>query len=671
MSGQDYPDPFEGLTGPQKTKRLLADAVESFAPIHRLMDEERAFCWDLEQYQNDRGNTLDRERVQPRDQSPFRLARFKAASILRTPPYFKARPIDKIADPKKAAWAKWAIEFELTNPQNRLDRVIRDTVWSGLTSRMGVAAADWEPDAGLFGDIRYRFVDPKNVYWAPGFNDPHDPECPWFMEVSHMRIDTVQRKRGWKNTAGLAPDTGIDSVRGATMSNIQNPSGVVDFSKPSRDQIETMKTQPRITIVKLWERFSGEKRKRPTRVRALSEQERYMVIAHGENAEQRVEMDYGGKPMPEFDVIHEGPMAGTTLKRIDAMMTEEERLAYPNGKLTISAPFSHEGAELFAGNWPQRMRTFPYLVWQPYANPFKAIGPSDVDLNWTMTLVKNGTIRRWYEQLHESRGIVMLPEDGLFDAYGEPFMYTDANGIAAFYGKGFPPQGVQIIRGPEPSTQLERFYQVVDANLRGNEGTGDVSSLGNAEQLKGVAVGAIERSVQTGNIAVDDHVATWQIEFGLWLSVIHDIQRARWSEERWVRYLGADGGDAYQAMRGDDIPAADIIITARPTLDAFNAEKLGGLMQFAQIAQTNPAVAKIAARYMDLDPSDLEDMLSATTPQGLPPTGAQAGMPPGPQGAPSPNAPPAGAAGMPPGAGPMNGGAPNGVPPQFAAMGPR
>ena len=592
------------------------------------MDEERAFCWELAQYERDTGNTLNRNRIQPRDQSVFRLARFKSSQVLKVPPYFKARPVDPMTDPKTAKWARWAIEFDISDVTKRFDRVVRDVVWAAFTSRVGVAAVDWNPDRGMFGDTCFRHVDGKNIGWAPGFNDPHDPECPWFYEVIRLRPEAIKRNRGWKNTDDVQPDSGLPGTNGRQ--NSQDANGKVSFSAMGKAAEGEMETQRFVTVVMFWERFGGTKRNQKD-YRILDENQRYMVIAAGERAGEKVLMDYGPDPLPEYDILSDG----TPIKRIDAILDEEERLAYPNGKLTICAPWSGDGVVFYEGDWPQPMRSFPYLVWQPYASPFKQIGPSDVDMNWTMTLVKNATVRRWYEQLRESRGIMLLPGKGLRDVNDEPFLYADANGFVAIYDTQMPPGSVQHVPGPEPSAQLERFIAWSDANLRSHEGSGDVSIGGTADQLKGVAVGAVERAVQTGNVSVDDHISSWQMELGMFLSILHDIQRARWTEARWVRYIGPEGSEAWQRLRGSDIPQADISITTKPTLESLSAERLDSIMKLTQLATQNPAAAKVAARHMDVDPDDLNDIIAAAPPLMGPPPGP----PPGPMGPPPPPAP--------------------------------
>jgi len=614
-------DPLEDLTPVQRIAALVSDSQEALISVHNAMDDERAFCWKLEQYERDTGNTLNRNRVQPRDQSVFRLARFKAAEILKTPPYFKARPVDSMSDPKTAKWARWAVEFDISDPVKRFDRVIRDVVWAGLTSRLGVAAVDWNPDRGVFGDTCFRHIDGKHIGWAPGFNDPHDPECPWFYEVLRLRPEAIKRNRGWKNTSDVMPDAGLPGAHGRQ--NAQDASGKVIFSALGKASVGDMETQRFVTVVLFWERFGGTNR-RPTGYRPLSESERYMVISAGERAGEKVQMDYGPDPLPEYDVLDDG----TPIKRIDAILDEEERIAYPNGKLTICAPWSGEGVTFYEGDWPQPMRSFPYLVWQPYPSPFEQVGPSDVEMNWTMTLVKNATVRRWYEQLRESRGIMMLPGKGLKDLNDEQFVYSDANGFVALYDTAMPPGSVNYVPGPEPSAQLERFISFADSNLRSHEGSGDMSLSGDPAQLKGVNNGTVERALQTGNVSVDDHIASFQYELGMFLSVLHDIQRTRWTEARWVRYIGPQGSEAWQRLRGADIPAADIVITTKPTLEALSAERLDSVMKLSQLAQANPAAAKVAARHMDVDPDDLNEILAAVPPP-MPP-----GPPPGPPGPP-------------------------------------
>ena len=621
-------DPLDSLSTPQRIATLVKDSQDALSTIHQMMDDERAFCWDLEQYSSDTGNTLNRQRIQPRDQSVFRLARFRASWVLKVAPYFKARGIDAMTDPQTGKWARWAVEFDISDPVKRFDRVCRDTVWSAFTSRIGCMAVDWNPDAGVFGDTRFRHVDGKNIGWAPPFNDPHDPECPWFYEIVRMRPEAIKRQMGWKDTDDVLPDTGLPSSGGRD--NTVTASGKVSFDAGGKGGIDEMSTQRFVTVVLFWERFSGKKRE-TVGYRPLSDEERYMVIAQGDRAGEKVAIDYGPDPLPEMDVLGDG----TPIKRIDALLDEEERLAYPNGKLTICAPWSGQGRVFYEGDWPQRMRTIPYLVWQPYANPFRQIGTSDVDLNWTMTLVKNATWRRWYEQLQESRGMLLLPGKGLKDLNDEPFVYSDANGFVALYDTAMPPQNIQMVAGPQPSPQLERFLAMVEGNLRSQEGSSDIANTGNPDELKGITATTMERAVQSGNVPMDDFVSSWQGELGLFLSVLHDIQRARWTEARWIRYIGGQGTEAWIRMRGADIPAADILITAKPTLDSLRSERLDSVLKLAQLAAQNPAAAKVAARQMDVDPDDLNDILSAAVPPV--PTGGP--TPPGPMGPPPPSAP--------------------------------
>ena len=614
-----YPTPFEGLTRAQRVKKLYDDALSSLGETHRLMREERAFVWKLEQYQNDTGNTRDRTRIQPRSRSLFRNAFFKASQMLKSPPYFKARPVDAQEDPLSASRARWALEHDIADPKKRYDVVRRNVALGGLTSRIGCAHIAWNSDSGPFGDVEVYDVDGTNIAWEPPFTDPHDPRCSWFLHWGEMSLDAIKRQKGWKRK-DIAPN---DPEPGRSDHTDGRP-----FDTVSRDR-QRMDTQQTATVVMLWERFGGEG-DTATSVE-LPEDQWYMVATSGPMQGQRVDYQSPDGVLPETDTLEDG----TTLKRVTRQATDEQRVAYPTGKLTIVAVHSKgEPEELYAGPWPQRMRFFPYMVWQPYASPFDQISTSDVEQGWTMELVKNGTTRTWYEQIRASRGIMQLPSRDLEDYSGEPFTYTDANGIQAFY-RGESPKQISYIPGPQPSPQIPAFLNYIANDIRQNEGTGDVSLSGNPEQLKGVAVGAIQQATATGNVAIDDHIATFQIAEAVLMTVWHDIQRARWSLPRWVRYLGRDGADAYARLQNTDIPAADILITTRPTLDQLSAEQLNGIKELAAIAQQNPALAAIVARKANLDPEDVAEILKAAQPPMLP------GGPMNPAGMPAPGPIPA------------------------------
>lgn len=587
------------MTPAQRAKAILDDALDSLASTHQQMREERAFCLRLEQYQNDLGNVRDRTRVQPRSQDPMRVVRYKAGQILKNPPYFKARAVDRLEDPKSAQRAAWALEHDISDPRKRYDIVRRMTVWAGLTSRVGCHTLGWNPATGPFGgDTEWGNVDGTHIAWEPPYTDPHDPRCGWFAHWEHMPLDRIRRMKGWKNTDQVTPDSGTDTGRPAPV----NRTGAVNFDD-SRGEREPMKTQRAATVLMLWERFG--KYERPPSIKPLPESERFMVATAGPLEGQRV--DYApldGGPLPEVDVLDDG----TPLKRVDAVPSNEGALDYPQGLLTIVAPYAGaEPVELYRGPWPQKMRFFPYVVWQPYGSPFEQIGTSDVALNWTMVLAKNGTVRTWYEQLRASRGVMMLPERGLNDYVGEPFTYSDANGIQAFY-TGAPPD-IRYIQGPQPNPQIAGFLQYMGQELRAQEGTGDMALGGDVNNLKGINVGTIEQAAATGNVSVDDHIRSWQIEEAVGFNVLHDIQRARWTQERWVRYLGPEGVDAYERMQGMDIPAADIMISEKASLSALDADAIRAAMQLAELAQKSPALSRVVARRMGMDPEDVAEIL--------------------------------------------------------------
>lgn len=80
-------------------------------------------------------------------------------------------------------------------------------------------------------------------------------------------------------------------------------------------------------------------------------------------------------------------------------------------------------------------------------------------------------------------------------------------------------------------------------------------------------------------------------------------------------------------LRGSQIPAADILITTKPNLDALHGERLDSVLKLSQLAAENAAAAKVAARHMDVDPDDLNEILAAAS---APPMGAPVTPPPGP-----------------------------------------
>lgn len=650
----------------RKAKEEWHESKRSFAEFHDSIRDNLRFSLSLEHYNND---TTDKalSRIKPRGEEQFRRIRYKAGEILKTPFYFECKPVDEVTDPETAEVARQAIEWEITNPIKRFDRVMRGVVWGALSTGMWAARVDFDPDFGPFGELLYSRVQPDRIGWHPDFDDPHDPSNPFFWEECVIPLDRAQKMRGWKNADKLVADDG----HGPVVVTQDNRQSLVQGSgsAPARREHD-LKT---VTVIKMWYRRDTERTVKTVDTMALEPDERYMACTScGYQSATQAALGFdlpevGEEPCPECN---------GGLERIDAKAIDEVARAHQRGhRLVIFAPFSPLTEPLRDGGWPTErpgytLRTYPYLVWRAYEHPTDPMGMSETSLSKTQMLVVDAMMRMGYEQMREAKPLTILPLNGLVDAAGQPFAFRDAQGTRAFYTSDLPPQGIQHYQSPGLNPAWASFYNAMVGTLKGNEGSSDLGL--SPQNSKDIAVGTLQLLTQSGNIPIDDHKASLWMDLSLFFGVILDMVRATYTDSRAVRMFGDDGKMKVELLKGADIPNMDVVVTNSPTLSVLNSEQLRAFKEFASAP---PQLRRSLARLLSIPPQvvreieeeeqKLMQMQSGMSPGGARPGGmggAASGTGSGPpQGGPT-------EAGGPPAA---PAGAINGVPPaaMLAALG--
>ncbi len=565
---------------------------------------------NFKHYRDDKGDTDDRRLIQPKGRETFRKLEHKTAEITREQ-WIECRPVDMVTDPKTAEVAKWALEYDVYQPHKRFRRELEKAVKGGLSARVWFLEVDWDRRLGPFGgDTTYHAFPFNGLYWTPGWDSPHDPTCPWVMRVKTMRMDTIQgmAKQGWKNTGDVRADEGNEPARQGGDPSL--PPGQVRMQSQATDpQPGRSKVMETATVCLVWYRFSDEMEKVPDGdpARLLAPEKRYYACAKvtggcGYVAPQAQDLELAGddQSMPA-----EGPpcpKCGQPLQRIDYEVPAKEVLAYPNGRLTIVAPFSD--VTLYDGKWPWKIRSVPYFVFKGYEHSRDVIGPSDTSVDWSFQTISNALLRMAYEQMATNRDVTIVsgdPEKTLVDAAGEPWVFSDQPGGVAFYNGTLPlSQAVFHSQGSGIPPGWNLLFSSVQSMFMRDMGTADIA-LGQ-QNTKDIPVGTLQALQQQGEIPVRHAKERMWDELSVFLGVVLDILRANWTEERMVRLRGQDGAWAFRALKGMDIPNADVIVSAAPATRDVHPEQIAALNQ---VLTAPPPYRKVLAKAVHMDPADL------------------------------------------------------------------
>jgi hypothetical protein len=590
------------------------EAKEYYREKHRLMKRERRFALDLEHFDNKQDDEYPHVRVVT--EALTRVLRFKVGQLLGVPDNIDARPapresgdLDAQSLAQQAQFAKWATEWEMTTPRKRFENIKRDMAWSGFAARMGAASIDFYPDLGPYGELLWRTRMGEEVMWTPGWKDPHDPTCPWLLDIERVLVSSVKGKQGWKHTEDVLADDGNMPLSSGDPGVVEGLTSVGEASNYHGDARTPGKF---CTIIKCWYKNDTSYKTAEMDYEELPEDARHMACgcgytgpSQGESDEQRMLDMLDPEPYPAK--IERGcPTCGGDLTRIDAIMSEGPQRAWPQGRLVIIAPFSK--VTLYDDAWPEAYkycRSFPYWLWQSNVMPHTAIGPSETTFKWSLQILDDATMRMGYEQMARNRDITLMPRIGLEDAQGAPFNFLDNDGFA-FYTNDAPlgANSVQHFQGSGLNAAWSTFRNDVRATFRADEGTADLSVQG-PKQTKDIPVGTIERMVESGNVPVDDQIRSWQNELGMAMSLQLDMIRATYTPARAIRYRGKSGLDDFMLLAGSEVPDADIVLSAMPNLERVSVEKMQALMQWAQLP---PTLRRIGAREMNIAPGDVQEV---------------------------------------------------------------
>lgn len=585
--------------------RWWDDCEQFYGNDHILIGRELDFTINQQHYTDD--NESDPQRIKPTTPMLLNQERHKAAQILKNSSFFEVRPRDQERDPVAAAYMKALLNRYIQDPDSEYQDALEDVVDGALAARLWGITVGWDPECE---ELTFRSRDPRNIFWTPGFKNLHSRRVPYLIIKELMTPAEVERmgeQAGWKNTAGILPDA--EAISSGQRAGSDTP--IRDVNVAGRLSTETKF----VTVLMCYQRGLKQKKNLPA-YRALDKGDRYMWCKTCDfkglpQSYTQQELPKVGDLCPICDAAYQQdqqqpmptgvPPAQPTI-RIDREAVDREVMAYKKGqRLRIIAPAM--ARELWDGDWEYDTKGFTTLVYSPYNHPVDAIPKSDTYYYRSLACVADAMLRLGYEQMRKAHGIILAPQDSLFDANGEAYAFSEQRDIAYYDNEYLPPGSIQWFQPPGLNSAWPAYYQAIQGEFAANKGTGDVGLT--PGQSKDIAVGTIETLVETGEIPVDRHIRRFRHFLSLTLTRATEILRSVLTTEIAVRVLGPDGVEAWRSMRASGLPGVDVVVTAEPDISKEEMDKAKDLIQ---LASQPPYLRRFVARSLGIDPRLLDEL---------------------------------------------------------------
>lgn len=613
------------------------DAMVVLAPYHTEFDELYRFMFKRDRYDDARANERDRRRSKPSGRQIDSKHRRKVAQIMKQALYLSTRGVDVGSDPKQAEDVRWFMEYEVHDPRKRFMRILRRAVSLALGASGGAIGLKVHYDLGPYPEVRPYLMDPRSLWWTPGWQDPDDDTCPYVGWDETWTIEAVEAMKdyGWKNTAALRSE-GLpsSSVTGRSGDPARPIGQYASNGLPGPGSVERSNA---IKVRFCWYRFDQSTKSTQSEYK-LEPEDQYLACP---NCPFK---DYSHEPAPEHGgMCPDCAKLGTQspLGLVSTEIVPEEVRAYADGKrLCIVAP--DQKRVLYDDAWPwdingRPIRNVPVCFIRCYDTPLEPWGACDTQWDFSSQVIANALDRRLYEFMSQAGAIIIAGEQGLWNANNTaPYEFTNRPiSLARWRGMGEPQVKTFVPSGMV--AEILPFMNYWNGQFRADMGISDLGLT--AQQSKDIPVGTVRSLTESGEIPVDDHAVQIREALSPLIGTWYDIKRAIMKERQAVRLRGPDGADVLRKMRGEEFPNADVIVGAPPSWDQFDAERVA---QLRELLSTPPGidpmlwwtrVVPVFAEAANIPMETVRKLQEALAPppQVGPPQGAgmpgQAGMP--------------------------------------------
>lgn len=595
--------------GPGKKKLAEADGFirqwrrdhRSLKPYHDAMRLEHGYNLKLKHHAPpDPRRPLKQQPLTVSTLDVYDITRYSSAQIAGTTIYMDVRPsepgrdaveqkdLDEAAVTTRAIMDEQVHDVDIGYP-----RVRRRFVRMAQAARVGAAMLDLVPGGPQGALVLPRVVNPWNLSWDTRYLHPleYGNRVLWEV-VERVPLDEIRSDPEYMNGALVKPDDGHE-VLDAT-----------DEADPKVDR-DTEEQPPTATLVVGWLMDEDDEVDvQVGEVKKLDPSQWYMACGECGYTERDLAQlpEYDGALLPETMPC---PMCGQTPEGAPMAMahrieTEREMGTAPTyegrNRRIVFAPLSPEAGLLKDGPWPKGLTRFPVLYHVSDPFPLEPTGNSQTFLNMDLQSLKNASLADGYAQMARNRDLIIARVASLWDADHEPYQFDGSGDTVAYVETYDDLQGIKHFQGQGLNQAFPTWMDRMDAELNRHRGVGQAAL--SPQEMKGVQVGTIARSIETGDVPLDEVVRILREDeeqfFNRWLELL----AGNWSAQRWVEAAGPDGETAFRLFNAMATPRMRLRVHAAPDLNAVDREQLRAASELEKI--TSPTLLRFAAQSAKL-----------------------------------------------------------------------
>lgn len=581
----------------RRIAKLWEDHEPHFKQHWLAMASARDFCFKAQHYSVQARIDLQRKnRIAPITDDTGDLVRFKADQVATSEIYldvepdvpaeleapmpswdaglgdFKAPELQPSQDPQ---FAKWALERDVLDPLVGYDLVRLRVALDGFGARAGCYVLDWDPTQGKRGRIFPKVLNPAGqIMWHSSYNHPHEPGNYWLIIREFPQVEDA--KATWPKAAEfLKPDAAIPPE----MRSWAEPLPILPH------------TAGQITILKCYELYDGSKK------RAMVPSYEPEMLPPAEQYLACEQCDWESGPLGSIKAkdTEACPECGGNATKIKVSGKLVPTAAFLKGKrYTVVAPNCPEAGELDSRGWPGDPPTFPVFYFVPGVHPHEPTGMSDTERNSDIQCAMDAAFRIGYEQMQRNRDYLFMRRATFEDETGEPYQFDATSDYVGYVDSSEPIDSlIKHFQGSGMPDALPSWLGLLTERFRSTRGIGQLGA--SPDTLKGVQVGVAERYMDAGDVPVDTALKIFRWGESIVFTCWHAMQRNLYTKGDWIAMIGKNGEKGFMAMRGEDIPAARIKVTGKPSVNASDMEQMKNLMDvMSRAAALSPATLEIA-----------------------------------------------------------------------------
>lgn len=528
-------------------------------------------------------------------QESFHVWRHEVAYVCDSPSSIAARPLDERGeDPETQEHAVSVVESEWETPGKEYDELFEDMV--GSASACGIGGFTFEvQNEGRWGEVLPRGLRYDQIMWDPAVKSPLSRRCRWLLLKYRMtRAESLERCSGararWSASvvSKLRSDDGYDPAAFDAGETTPVPSTHAGTSEQDWSE------EDEITFYLLYERVVGDTKAEEADdgYTDLPEEMRYMACPCGWRSERQGSRT-DDREYPETMLC---PECGQVSTRIDGTQAVDRVLEYPDGRLTVVAPYGGQERFVYEGDWEVKCPNYPIVFLSRFRHPTRPYGPSLADLNWNQIAV-DMVMRTALERMMVSASYWMLPADSLEDAWGQPWQFTTDNGFAMYYRSTAAPS-VQMLEGTGIPQSWAPVYAQARNALVDKTGIADFG-LG-PDQSRNIPASSAAIQVQQQEIPTAHYKRMAQRAKGYAYDLAYAYLQAVYPDERISRVKDVDGTERVVRVRPSALPPYQFYCSDAPEFKALEQDKREAFNMVVQMIEARPWALDMAESVFHL-----------------------------------------------------------------------